>query len=256
MSVERSDRAGAAARALEHERDLLLRSLDQLDQEYAAGDLDQGDYQELAEGYTARAAGVMRRITSREPASSESDGGNRSRWRVRLVGAGLLAFAIGSGFALAQASGERGVRDQITGGIDTSARERVATCQQLGSTGGDLVGALECFDAVLIEDPENVEALSYRGWYLLLAAGSLQQSAGDQADLEDVDELTAAGLSYLDRAIAIDDRYPDPLAFRASVYDRLGRSEQACADIETLRSLDPPQFFIDQTAGIADRNGC
>ena len=169
----------------------------------------------------------------------------------------LGAFAVLAGLFLARTAGERGVNDQITGGIDESSRTRVVRCQELGSSGGDLVGALECFDELLLDDPENAEALAYRGWYLLLASGSLQQSAEGSAQADaDAAELLASGLEYLDRSIEADPSFPDPLAFRASVYDRLGESELACADIATLLTLDPPEFFLDQTAAIADRNDC
>ena len=47
---------------LEEERDFLLRSLDDLDRERAAGDLDPADYVALKEDYTARAAAVLRAI--------------------------------------------------------------------------------------------------------------------------------------------------------------------------------------------------
>lgn len=247
---------------LEEERDLLLRSLEDLDAEYAAGDLDAVDYETLRDDYTARAAAVIRRLDqANSPASpSEPSGsGQRSVPFGRRAGVVLAlgAFAVLAGLFLARTAGERGVNDQITGSIDESSRTRVVRCQELGSSGGDLVGALECFDELLLDDPENAEALAYRGWYLLLASGSLQQSADASAQADvDAAELLASGLEYLDRSIEADPSFPDPLAFRASVYDRLGQSELACTDIATLLTLDPPEFFLDQTTAIADRNDC
>ncbi|MGI9611759.1 MAG: hypothetical protein ACR2QO_02530 [Acidimicrobiales bacterium] len=246
---------------LEEERDLLLRSLEDLDAEYEAGDLDEVDYETLRDDYTARAAAVIRRLDQAcAPSSSEQSDSDRRRVplgrRASLVLA-LGAFAVLAGLFLARTAGERGVNDQITGSIDESSRTRVVRCQELGSSGGDLVGALECFDELLLDDPENAEALAYRGWYLLLASGSLQQSAEGSAQTDmDAAELLASGLDYLDRSIEADPSFPDPLAFRASVYDRLGESELACADIATLLTLDPPEFFLDQTTAIAARNNC
>lgn len=256
---------------LEEERDLLLRSLEDLDAEYEAGDLDEVDYKTLRDDYTARAAAVIRRLDqANAPASSseasvpsessQPSGSGRRRvpfGRRAGVALALGAFAVLAGLFLARTAGERGVNDQITGSIDESSRTRVVRCQELGSSGGDLVGALECFDELLLDDPENAEALAYRGWYLLLASGSLQQSAEGSAQADaDAAELLASGLEYLDRSIEADASFPDPLAFRASVYDRLGESELACADIATLLTLDPPEFFLDQTTAIADRNNC
>jgi len=249
---------------LEEQRDLLLRGLDDLEREYEAGDLDKSDYEAFRDDYTARAAAVIRRIegTTSGPAGSdrtEPSGTGRSRptGRRLVVAVGLSAFALLAGLILARAAGERGVNDLITGGIEESSRQKVVRCQELGSSGGDLVGALECFDEILLDDPENAEALAYRGWYVLLASGSLQQSSDGsaQADADAVD-LLASGLDYLNRSIEADPTFPDPVAFRASVYDRLGESELACADIETLATLDPPEFFLQQTTAIAARNNC
>ena len=50
---------------LEEERAFLLRSLDDLDRERDAGDLDEHDYVELRDGYTARAAAVLRELEAR-----------------------------------------------------------------------------------------------------------------------------------------------------------------------------------------------
>ena len=49
-------------RDLEEERDFLLRSISDLDRERAANDLTESDYRQLRDGYTARAADVMRRL--------------------------------------------------------------------------------------------------------------------------------------------------------------------------------------------------
>ena len=47
---------------LEEERDFLLRSLDDLEAERTAGELDEDDYRNLKDGYTARAAEVLRAL--------------------------------------------------------------------------------------------------------------------------------------------------------------------------------------------------
>lgn len=266
----------ASAQAIERlteQRDLLLRSLDDLEREHQAGDLSDEDYEALYDSYTARAAAALReldRAQSGKQTSVESNAHSRPetsevtadparpRGRTAIVIAGLCIFAVVAGLALARAAGERGVNDQITGAIDESPRNKVVRCQELGSASGDLLGALQCFDEILDEDPQNAEALSYRGWYLLLAAGSLQQADGSFTAAPDAEaqELIASGLSYLDRAIEADPRLPDPLAFRATVRDRLGQSELACADIDALLALNPPSFFLEQTTPIVERNGC
>ena len=67
--------------ALLEERDFLLGSLDDLEAEYAAGDLDDADYESLKADYTTRAARVLRAI---EAGSSP----HRSRHRRRSEPAG------------------------------------------------------------------------------------------------------------------------------------------------------------------------
>jgi hypothetical protein len=47
---------------LEEERRFLLRSLTDLERELEAGDVDSHDYEVLRDGYTARAAAVIRQI--------------------------------------------------------------------------------------------------------------------------------------------------------------------------------------------------
>ncbi len=263
--------------ALEEERDLLLRSLDDLDAEHAAGDLDQDDYEALRDSYTQRAAEVLRQLEgptrkasgTRAPAgrtgataapdSAPDPAGRSTRSRRLLVLGGLAVFAVIAGLALARGLGERGVNDSLTGAVDPSSRTRVMECQAQGAgPEGDLLGAIKCFDQVLTVDPENAEALAYRGWYLLLAAGSVQQSGGptDTVPPADIEALIDGGLDYLTRAIEADPTLPDPLAFRAVAYDRLGRSDEACADVAALKALNPPPFFLQQTSALAERNGC
>lgn len=273
-----TDRLPAGRRsALEEERDLLLRSLDDLDAEHAAGDLDDADYEALRDSYTQRAAEVLRQLeggtrakakaapAGRKGAGAGATGGTpdpaaRSKLTRRLaVAGGLAVFAVIAGLALAQGLGERGVNDSLTGAVDPSSRTQVMECQAQGAgPEGDLLGAIKCFDQVLTLDPRNAEALAYRGWYLLLAAGSVQQGGGpsDTVPSADIQALIDGGLDYLTRAIEADPTLPDPLAFRAVAYDRLGRSEEACADVAALEALNPPPFFLQQTSALAERNGC
>lgn len=259
--------------ALEEERDLLLRSLDDLDAEHAAGDLDNADYEALRDSYTQRAAEVLRQLEGpkatgssgskapggRKAAALGADVAGRPKLTRRLaVAGGLAVFAVIAGLALAQGLGERGVNDSLTGAVDPSSRTQVMECQAQGAgPEGDLLGAIKCFDQVLTVDPRNAEALAYRGWYLLLAAGSVQQGGpSDTVPSADIQALIDGGLDYLTRAIAADPTLPDPLAFRAVAYDRLGRSEEACDDVAALKALDPPPFFLQQTSALAERNGC
>ncbi|MEM9655375.1 MAG: hypothetical protein AAGA65_25005 [Actinomycetota bacterium] len=229
--------------ALEDELQMQLASLNDLDAELAAGDLDQSDYNTLRDDYTVRVADTMRRIDQQTELVAD-----RPTRRINpLAAVALVVFAVGAGWLLARSVGERGIGDTATGSID-STRQLVFQCQELAAE-GQIVESMQCLDGVLAQDPDNGEALTYRGWYLVLTAGST-------ADLGQADELLVAGMTYLDQAIAVDPGFPDARAFRAVIFDRLGQSDLACAEVATLLSLDPPPFFVNQTAGIAERNNC
>ncbi|MGI9594585.1 MAG: tetratricopeptide repeat protein [Acidimicrobiales bacterium] len=231
--------------ALEDELEVQLRSLDDLTAEFEAGDMDQADYETLRNDYTVRVADTMRRLDHQKDLVEQ-----RPRRFSPLVLVALVVFAAGAGWLLARSTGERGVNDILTGNIE-STRQRVFDCQELAAE-GQVVEALRCLDGVLLEDPDNPEALTYRGWYLILTIPSAEAAGED----EQAAELLDTGLTYLDRAVEIDPAFPDARAFRSVVYDRMGDSVAACTEVATLVSLDPPPFFVQQTRAIVDRNGC
>lgn len=257
-----------AARPGEVDEELrqLIRSLDDLDAELAAGDIDPDDYETLRNDYTVRVADAVRRSgdpaamtgprsgslepeVASEPAAADA---GINRW---LIIAALGLFAVGAGWLLARSAGERGIGEALTGSIDRSARQRVAECQSTGTTDGDLLGAIQCFDEVLTTDPDNVEALTYRAWFLVLAATGGAAADTTEATAQEVELLEAARV-YLDQAIEVDPLYPDARAFRTVVADRLGDSDEVCRQVVALIETDPPPFFLEQTLPVAERNGC
>lgn len=225
-----------------------LRALEDLEAEFAAGDLDEADYRELRDDYTVRVADAVRKIDGKAAPAKPSP--SRARRAGPLILVGALIFAVGAGWLLARSAGERGLDDALTGEI-VSNRQRVFQCQEMG-VDGRIVESLQCFDEVLIDDPDNVEALTYRGWYVILTTSSAQVTGQE----DEAEELLEVGRTYLDRAVEADPTFPDARAFRAAVLDRLGETEAACAEVEALLALDPPPFFVNQTQAIADRNGC
>lgn len=242
--------AVADRRSLEAEQEYLLRSLDDLDAELAAGDLTQSAYDELRSAYTARVAGITRRLAGLDDISPDPPT-RAGRRRLLWIG-GVLGFGVLAGLFLALSAGERGVGDQLTGSIEESPRQQVFRCQQLGQDPSRLLESFECFDDVLARDPDNAEALTYRGWYGVLASGSAQQAG--ETDLA-AELLASAGL-FLDRAIEADPTYPDARAFRLIVLDRLGRTDAACADARALNELGPPEIIVELTAPVIARLGC
>lgn len=216
-----------ALAALEEERDFLLRSLDDLEREHDAGDVDDHDYETLKDDYTARAARVIRAIESHQ-ARLDAARPPRSWRRLLATAAGVVAFAVLAGVLVAQASGRREAGDTLTGDIRTSTRDRLTEAVQLASE-QRYDEAIEIYDEVLAEQPDNAEALAYKGWFQFLS--------GDAGAL---DSLTAA--------LEADPDYPDTHAFLAVILARAGRTDAALAELDRLDALDPPPQ-IEQLVG-------
>ena len=90
---------------LEEERRFLLRSLRDLDAEHAAGDVDDVDYATLRDGYTKRAADVLRAIEEGKAALPPAGG---PRWARTWPSSPLVvAVALGAGWLVARSSGQR-----------------------------------------------------------------------------------------------------------------------------------------------------
>lgn len=217
--------------ALEEQRDFLLRSLEDLEAEHDAGDIDEHDYEALKDDYTARAAGVLRAIDDRK-ARFAAARQPRSRWRLVAVVGGLLAVAVLAGFLLARSSGVRTEGDTATGGdIGLTTRDQLARAASLASQ-GEALEAIQIYDDVLETDPENVEALTYRGWVLVLAG------------------LFDEAQPYFDAAIELEPDYPDVRAFRAVSFARQGRNDEALAEIEAFEATDPPEAMMGLVDGL------
>jgi tetratricopeptide (TPR) repeat protein len=232
---------------LRAERDILLQSLRDLEDEHAAGDLDDADYLALKEDYTARAAAVLRRLDAETAgaAAAETDDGaaaeaapplpvtnaphvdrtrpkaTRKRRLRTFAVLGLLAMASGGiGLAVAQSSGERLAGDEATGDLPESGVDRITRANALVSE-GKVLEAVKVYDQVLDDDPENPVALAQRGWLI---------SRVDPRLVED-------GLAQVDQAIALDPTYADAHFFRGMILLR-AKNEPAAAAASFQRGID------------------
>ncbi|MGH9267277.1 MAG: tetratricopeptide repeat protein, partial [Acidimicrobiales bacterium] len=203
---------------LEDQRIFLLGSLEDLDRERAAGDLTEDDFQLLRDDYTSRLAAVLHRLDARSSEVREHDAG-RSRGRNRLVVVAAIAFLLVAGVSIRAAVSRREPGQTLTGNTPASRRSPVAEAAALARA-GDLDGAVARYDEVLAADPDNVEALTYRGWLTYLG--------GDPTGL----------MSLIDAAQLKPD-YPDVHAFLALIFARLGRTDTALAELDRLEALDP-----------------
>lgn len=220
---------------LEEERDFLLRSIEDLDREHAAGDVDDADHRALRDDYTARAAAVIHAIDGRRSAMAAA---RRSTSAGRLVGSVLAVVLVAglAGWAVARAAGDRSQGDQITGGVVMSLGQQLTACLQLSNTSSDQVEVLQCYDGILADHPASVEALTYRGWYLL------------RTDLDGMALFPYAWPS-LEEAVALDPAYSDARVFRAIALNRLCRPEEAQAELDAFDASNPLAEMVSLVEG-------
>ena len=215
---------------LEAERDFLLKSLDDLEAERAAGGIDDESYDALHDDYTARAAATIRAL--RDGVDSRPGSPATSRRRQGLVIGGIIAFAVVAGVTLAYALGARLPGQTASGNTGASAgrapasdaaRKRLEAAvaadpnnvanrlllARFLEASNDVSRALEQYDAVLAIDDHSAEANAQSGRLLYLAAG--------RAPATDAAPLVEKAATRLNRAVEIDGSYADARFFRAIV---------------------------------------
>ncbi|MGI9621768.1 MAG: tetratricopeptide repeat protein [Acidimicrobiales bacterium] len=205
-----------ALAALEEERDFLLGSLDDLEAEHAAGDIDDADFSGLKDDYTRRAAEVIRAIDQQR---GVPDSRPPNRWRQGLVWLVGLAILGGiSGVLIARTSGARTDSETLTGGVRQSEVTRLNQAQSLFPDPDSWGEAIEIYDDVLEDSPSNVEALTYRAW-LSYRQGSDTESA----------------IAAFTEVARVDEAYPDAIVFHTIVLADDQRYREAG---DVLRTLD------------------
>ncbi len=211
------------------ERDFLLRSLEDLERERAAGDIDDLDYAALHDDYTARAARVLREIDhGRSGPRTTARGSLR---RSVLTALAVVAFAGLAGMLVSNALGRRESGEVVTGGVRQSVTEKLNEAGRRGAA-GEIAAAIDLYDEVLATEPTNAEALTYKGW--------MQTLSGD----------ASGGLTTLLEAATANPSYPDVHAFLAIVFFRNGLVAQAARELDRLDALDPPPAIKDLTADL------
>jgi hypothetical protein len=224
---------------MEEERKFLLRSLVDLEREHAAGDVDDVDYSELKDGYTVRAAATMRAIEEGRDGLPPKPAPN---WPRRLIAGALVVAAIGVvWWALVASSAERAPGAQLSG-LDPRDERQLLMAQARSVQFQSPADASALYAQVLETDPDDVEALTYRGWTLALDA--VQQGGADGTTDGANDAVVAQLLDAVDalvRATELDPSYPDPKCFLGIVnYRFLGQAEVADPWIDACLAADPP----------------
>lgn len=228
---------------LEEQRAFLRRSLDDLEAELAAGDIDALDAATLRADYARRLAEVEAAITS---GSDDLLRPAPPRNRGRLVGSIVLVgvLAVGAGVAVAQSSGSRKPGETATGNIRESTNDHLQRAADLQEQ-GEYLDALQEYDAALDIDPANAEALAERGFLLMrLSIGS------DEA------RFLTDGRDYVDQALEVEPNDPRWLFYRAVGLRLAGQDDAAERAFDQALAADPPPSLretIEQfRASIAD----
>ena len=241
---------------LEEERDFLLRSLQDLEREHDAGDVDDADYEELKDDYTARAAAVIRAIENRT-AVAKSLRPQRD-WRRTALGLVIVGvLAVGAGWLVFRNAGTRAPGQGLTGDARQDSANLILKAQ--GLTGqaqaslqeGDAKKALKQFEAAvqayddaLEISPDNVEALTYRGWVLHTIAVNSDASVAAQLDEQ--------ALGYLNEAIATDPTYSDARVFRAILERNAGNFAAAKADLDRIDMSAIPPYMVQMVNSVKE----
>ena len=229
---------------LRHEQQFLLRSLRDLDNERAAGDIDDADYAALRDGYIASTAAITRELNGIE---SVTPAVQRGWVRRVLVIVCVIAVAAGAGIWVARQSGQRLPGQSASGAIEQSSSGLLATARQLNFS--DPGKAIELYTQVLKLEPDNPEALTYRSWILALTARAATGSVKQLALVTAVNDLL--------RAQKLDNQYPDAHCFLGIVYFRfLNSASLAKPQLDTCRAMNPPkevQSFVDSIVAEVDK---
>jgi hypothetical protein len=221
---------------LDEERRFLLRSITDLDREHEVGDVDAHDYTTLRDGYTARAATVLRAIEDGQaalPVRRRRRPLAKAAWIV-----GTIAVATLAGWLVARSSGQRLPGQSITGGIPgDEVSTKLAEARQL--TGVDNQEAILRYQQVRELQPDNVEALTYTGWLLVQSNSATASEA----------------VELFRGAIKLDPTYADPHCFLAITSKRfIQPPDLDTARVEAQACLDnnPPSEMVGLIQAFSD----
>jgi tetratricopeptide (TPR) repeat protein len=163
--------------SLEDERDFLQRSLDDADREHEAGDLSDQDHSALItrdHGRLRQVEAALERLGPApfDPGAGDAEsiavpGSRRSLWRqIGIIGCCVL-IVVGVVILVVHATQTRQPGQSSSGSISQSQAQLIE--QQLGEAqtfqeADQTLAALELYNKVLSEDPQDPDALANAGW--------------------------------------------------------------------------------------------
>lgn len=190
----------------EFEKIFLLKSLDDLDEELANGDISRKDYVQLTQNYKRR----LVRLTKREQNRNEEPKlQNAKKTWITIIF--VLALTSISGLAIASWSGERSNSESITGGLRESTISKLQQAQQLLGDSDSWGEAISIYDEVLQEQPSNVEAITYRAWLKYRQGKETQPLIDEWSEVRILNPEFADAIVFLTIALADESRFLEAL---------------------------------------------
>lgn len=154
--------------------------------------------------------------------------------RRRSVAIGVVltvVVGVAGGILVARQAGQRLPLQTFTGGIEDSTASILAQARLAGPS--DVKTAIDLYARVLETDPDNVEALTYRAWLIMLSARQFDEALRAQA--------FASTVTALGRAIQLDPQYPDAMCFLGIVVYRDGGDAASAKEfVDRCIQRDPP----------------
>jgi tetratricopeptide (TPR) repeat protein len=140
----------------------------------------------------------------------------------------IAVIAVGAGVGVAAWSGSRKPGQNVTGRTVSTSSSKLAEAAQLAGE-GKLQEAIAAYQAVLDENPDDVEALTYFGWLLRNVGVS-----------QDDDELHDSGVRLIERATQLEPTYSEAWFFRGIIFLRDEEQPQKAVDALKLALANDP----------------
>jgi hypothetical protein len=221
------------------EREFLLTSLADLEREFAVGDVADDDYVSLKDSYTARAAIIIRELSDNEQPKVRK----RIGWRPFAWSALVVLLAITAGVVVARNTGERLPGQGMTGAIDDgSVSSLLVQARSMGMA--DIPGVLDLYSRVLAVEPDNVEALTYFGWFTVLSSTQEDDASAAATRLQN-------GMLLLRQATIADETYPDAHCFLGIAFFRfIDDAASAQPEMDACLAENPPAEVASMVQGL------
>ncbi len=151
----------------------------------------------------------------------------------------IVAFGVAAGALLAHSAGTRLPGDNISGSTPGSPAAKLDAQAQQQIQQGDLLDAIKNFDAALKIQPNDPEALAYKGWLIRLAGSQVHNT-----------QLIAAGLASIRQAEQADPTYPDAHFFAGETLLRdQNDPKDAIVEFEEFLADNPPEAMVPEVQG-------